>query len=1250
MRKLTLLSAVFLLGILLSQVGYANGTYKYTSKPHLPVLSAQTTMDAIHVPVNVPIADVRVGLYIKAVMYSTLRITLSSPFGTQVVLKAESGNIATVPLYGSLGAPGSLVLFQQGGDGLGPQPNNRPINPSTPLVTLNGEMSAGWWTLRVIDERNPNAWIPQEGFLEEWQLLFNRQIIEPVQPFTPPVNILWPGGANLFGQINGTSASATNPHRAQIPNETNGLLLCNPPPADPNVVMGRNGDAFPVIITGHPGALIGTAANGYPAGRFRITITVETNWFPNSPFLSGLTEDIAIYFGKVPDAQYSPPLPPPPASGDPGFQAKNPSGWPTGAGTVNSLLGGASGLWGGVRLANCLSPQPGVDVDGFDRVTFDDLALEMIDNNLPVGPAGGFSGTYRPQQQLSTLNGLPVDGLYYVSVYDCFGDNPAGYGHIRVTYLQVEYIVGGGEISDPVRHQGFIKSLLGVPIPGTFAGTTLGYLSDIVGPIPPYREHAKDQDPLLVFWATQKMYPKDATGTERIMAVDRHSNSPSSATAYHGPYAYPGSLDSNPLQAGVLVNADVLNIPNGDYHLRVNIIHPRYDDDLSDNEYTGAEMRINPISISYHGEQLTQWNKWIDPARMTLTAAAGITPGTGVAQSFTLFKFPTNRVASVDYKFDGGTPLNPRAAARISVWRVSGITGYTGAPSTLVARSTTVGINSYVGLGNWRTFALYPVDAQGNPDINAGGGVDLAPGTYVFVLDNVDGAAQFLVYPYTYGIMPAMKDRYWDYLFGDNFGPLGPFNTLGTRMGYYSGTNTNPPTFAWGATTGRSLANHCLPMRVNMTNLNDFGVNYVRFSSQNSPTEDIIIGQPNTPTVNVSSFSSQGGNRKDFNIYLGIYDQGDNLIHSDQVNIANAPYFGIEGYQTLTINMSPWTPQTGGWHKIKAFFTRNPDDQNPVNDRIEYDLFIQTQPIVAYDDDVDGKLLNDAIDDIRKIGAEPTLVNLSQSNLKAFDQSTIYFVGTMNNDVKAHLTDAIARGNDVAMVYDLNAHLGATIRNIDMLFDIERAAPVNYETVELMPTISAIGESDEGVQGVELPEFTTKEDLLRYITSQELKPAAPENNSLSKPGDNSAFDNALPVAVSSKFGHIRYLSNERSKIGIIHTMPANRQAGSVVTEDVLPAAFVLGQNYPNPFNPVTAISYTLPEASTVTLRVLDLLGREVALLVNEAQNAGSYTVSFKGLDKNGRDLTSGTYLYRLEAIPSNGGTVFSSTKKMLLSK
>jgi hypothetical protein len=89
----------------------------------------------------------------------------------------------------------------------------------------------------------------------------------------------------------------------------------------------------------------------------------------------------------------------------------------------------------------------------------------------------------------------------------------------------------------------------------------------------------------------------------------------------------------------------------------------------------------------------------------------------------------------------------------------------------------------------------------------------------------------------------------------------------------------------------------------------------------------------------------------------------------------------------------------------------------------------------------------------------------------------------------------------------------------------------------------------------------------------------------------------------------------------------------------IPKEYKLSQNYPNPFNPSTMISYELPKSGFVSIKVYDVLGKEIATLVNEVKNAGRYTVEFDGMT-----FSSGTYFYRLE---SNGNIM---TKKMMLIK
>jgi hypothetical protein len=90
--------------------------------------------------------------------------------------------------------------------------------------------------------------------------------------------------------------------------------------------------------------------------------------------------------------------------------------------------------------------------------------------------------------------------------------------------------------------------------------------------------------------------------------------------------------------------------------------------------------------------------------------------------------------------------------------------------------------------------------------------------------------------------------------------------------------------------------------------------------------------------------------------------------------------------------------------------------------------------------------------------------------------------------------------------------------------------------------------------------------------------------------------------------------------------------------------YQLGQNYPNPFNPGTTIEYRLAGRQDVSLKVFNMLGQEVATLVNEPQNAGVYRVQWDGTDRLGQKAASGIYLFRFQAGD------FVQTRKMLLMK
>lgn len=106
---------------------------------------------------------------------------------------------------------------------------------------------------------------------------------------------------------------------------------------------------------------------------------------------------------------------------------------------------------------------------------------------------------------------------------------------------------------------------------------------------------------------------------------------------------------------------------------------------------------------------------------------------------------------------------------------------------------------------------------------------------------------------------------------------------------------------------------------------------------------------------------------------------------------------------------------------------------------------------------------------------------------------------------------------------------------------------------------------------------------------------------------------------------------------------------SINDKEIKPIShYELLQNYPNPFNPNTIISYQIPDESYVTLKIYDILGREIATLVNERKNIGKYSIEFSADSKN---LSSGIYFYELIAQPINSSEkTYRDVKKLILMK
>ena len=138
---------------------------------------------------------------------------------------------------------------------------------------------------------------------------------------------------------------------------------------------------------------------------------------------------------------------------------------------------------------------------------------------------------------------------------------------------------------------------------------------------------------------------------------------------------------------------------------------------------------------------------------------------------------------------------------------------------------------------------------------------------------------------------------------------------------------------------------------------------------------------------------------------------------------------------------------------------------------------------------------------------------------------------------------------------------------------------------------------------------------------------------------NADRDQEFEVKIESGFDYVNNVPVEDVRYQINGVLKLSGRITST-----LPVSHSLQQNYPNPFNPATTIPYALSDRSHVSLKVYDLLGREVRTLISEIQTPGVYQAIWDGRDNRGALVSSGTYFYRIHV-----GN-FIRSKKMILLK
>lgn len=891
--------------------------------------------------------------------------------------------------------------------------------------------------------------------------------------------------------------------------------------------------------------------------------------------------------------------------------AANPGGPPPGYSTVIDLSLGRGG--GNQNMDIIFDDQAGLSIASF--------------------AGGGAGARYRPEQALSTFNGQTLDGFWWLQVHDRFAGD---WGSLD--YWSINYELAGYNVLDPI-HQAMANPLMGVKIPAAITGAILGYVPDIVSTIPPYAVISKLEQPTFAVWTNQKMFSKVATGFERIEAVNSGGGVP--FIGYWGPYTYGTDMR-------VYVQGDLLNLTTeGSYRVKTSLTS-RNDDDLSDNVAYSGNFDVTSSTLSYAGRRIDNLNQWQSFGISQLAFSTRFA-GNQVGTAFTVFKYPNSKLTSVDVFMDSINTSTATGDTKIVVYDCA--SGFIGNPATIVGESPVFAAADRIN-ENYHTYPVGPVGI-------GTGGIDLVPGTYVVSVQTLTGSTVYRWYDLP--MMRVQKDGYWPYAVpAQLFGPLLPASLGSTRI-LATGANGSPPT---GGDYNYSGANSCLNVRANFVTQNDFAIE--KMTPRGTAN---ISTAPYTPTVTARSAAPQiGGASQTFNVIVNIYNAGNQKIYSSERSSSLAPYASID------ISFNAWTPASPGIYRIEASFSRNNGDQNKVNDKMVANLVIfQTGVAMIYDDNTPIDVIDAARTELRERGeTDARFINRSKENLDLSQYNTIFWIGKSTEKEQGILREKIGNGAMVAYVHRNNdlAGMRSTIENIDKVFQIEREHAVDYDNLNLwnQNNLSSVPEVVSTSTQVPSLDIRSKEDLLYYFnkskktidetvngiispTTQEQKDAFRARQNAIKAMSKTNPAEILQPIVKSPYGDIRYVNSIGNEIQFVFALPSKltRNDGTGTTS-ASPTGYALYQNYPNPFNPQTVIGYSLPEASHVNLRVFDVLGREVATLVNATQNAGNVSVTWKGLDNNGAAVASGIYFYRLEATPVNGGGSFTSMKKMTYSK
>ncbi len=258
------------------------------------------------------------------------------------------------------------------------------------------------------------------------------------------------------------------------------------------------------------------------------------------------------------------------------------------------------------------------------------------------------------------------------------------------------------------------------------------------------------------------------------------------------------------------------------------------------------------------------------------------------------------------------------------------------------------------------------------------------------------------------------------------------------------------------------------------------------------------------------------------------------------------------------------------------------------------------------------------------------------------------YMQAYSNEMSGNYSTAISKYKDVVTEYKTSTYSTVSLARIFNCLEKSNGSVSDYSNIQSYYTgiksdTNNTKESREISEDFVIKSKVRQGNIMEAVSDYE---NIYQNNQNTHKGTHALLNKLCLLKYGAGGDNPNSSSGTESKINILSLISGKSLSQNISNNaNNIPRTFKLHQNYPNPFNPTTNIKYEIPRDANVSIKIYDLLGREV-FNINEYKTAGNYEVMF-----DGSNLASGLYFYSLEASPStSSGRGYFETKKMVLIK